>query len=66
MTDTTAPLSVQTASDSREKWAYLLALVLVAILASNTALFGLVGLAMTGLALVPVMFVVLLTIMIGR
>lgn len=62
----TAPLTTETAGSSTEKWAYLLALVLVAVLATNTALFGLVGLSMTALALVPVMFITLLTITVGR
>ncbi len=67
MTDAAAT-AIDTAEDktaATEKWAYLIALALVALLAVNTALFGLAGLSMTAVALVPVIFITLLIIMVG-
>jgi hypothetical protein len=49
-----------------EQVAYLIAAALVATGASMTVLFGLPGLAMTALALVPVVYVVLLLITVGK
>lgn len=45
---------------------YLIALALVAVGAGMTMLFGLPGLAMTALALVPVMYVLLIVISVGK
>lgn len=46
--------------------AYLVALVLIVALAVNTVLFGLPGLAMTALALVPVCYGLLILLSLGR
>ncbi|WP_323771427.1 hypothetical protein [Antarctobacter sp.] len=51
---------------SGEKMFYLIALVLVAVGAGMTLLFGLPGLAMTALALVPVIYVLLIAISVGK
>lgn len=51
---------------SEERIAYLGAALLVALGAGMTALFGLPGLAMTALALVPVVYAVLLLITVGK
>lgn len=45
---------------------YLIALLIVALLAVNTLVFGAVGLAMTALAAVPVIFGLLLLITFGK
>lgn len=48
------------AYESRERrWLYLFAAVLVAVWGSNVAIFGLPGLFLTALALVPVMMLIL-------
>lgn len=54
-----------TNTPSYEKSAYLIAVVLLGLLAVNTLVFGLPGLALTALVLVPVVFVVLLIITVG-
>ncbi|PYG30011.1 hypothetical protein [Pelagimonas varians] len=54
-----------TNTPSYEKWAYLIAAALLGLLAVNTLVFGLAGLAMTALVLVPVVFIVLLIITVG-
>lgn len=50
---------------THEKWAYVIAAALLGLLAVNTLVFGLPGLAMTALVLVPVVYIVLLIIMVG-
>lgn len=45
---------------------YLIALVIVALFALNTLLFGLPGLAMTALAAVPVIYGILMLITVGK
>lgn len=51
---------------SDEKIAYVLALVIVALGAVLTIAFGLPGLAMTALALVPVVYATLLLLTFGK
>ncbi|SNS04446.1 hypothetical protein [Antarctobacter heliothermus] len=51
---------------SGEKVFYLVALVLVVIGAAMTLLFGLPGLAMTALALVPVVYALLILLSVGK
>lgn len=51
---------------SGEKLFYLIALALVVIGAAMTLLFGLPGLAMTALALVPVVYALLILISVGK
>lgn len=58
-------MSETTTNPTHEKWAYLIAAGLLGLLAVNTLVFGLPGLAMTALVLVPVIYVVLLIIMVG-
>lgn len=51
---------------SGEKVFFLVALVLVVIGAAMTLLFGLPGLAMTALALVPAVYVLLIVLSVGK
>ncbi|MBV7393810.1 hypothetical protein [Mameliella sediminis] len=51
---------------SGEQTFFLIALVLVALGAGMTILFGLPGLAMTALALVPVAYALLILISVGK
>lgn len=49
-----------------EKFAYLIAALVVALGGAMTLLFGLPGLAMTALALVPVMYILLILLSVGK
>ncbi|SMX50262.1 hypothetical protein [Maliponia aquimaris] len=64
--DATGPAGVVPSPLSGERIAYLGAALIVAFGATMTGMFGLPGLAMTALALVPVVFVVLLMITVGK
>ncbi|MGP6085784.1 hypothetical protein [Antarctobacter jejuensis] len=64
--EATAATQLPKAGLSDEKLAYLIAVLLVVFGAAMTVLFGLPGLAMTALALVPVMYVVLILISVGK
>ncbi|WP_167647464.1 hypothetical protein [Mameliella alba] len=64
--ETTAAQDMPRKAISPEQVAYLIAALLVGAGAAMTALFGLPGLAMTALALVPVVYVVLILISVGK
>jgi hypothetical protein len=68
MTTIEAPATPKTRQQglSDEAIAYLIAAALVTVGASMTTIFGLPGLAMTALTLVPVVYVVLLLITVGK
>lgn len=68
MTTTDSPTlpATRTPTLSDEAIASLVAALLVAFGGAMTLLFGLPGLAMTALALVPVMMVVLILISVGK
>ena len=58
--------SAETNAAKGEMVAWLIALGLIGYIAGSTALFGAVGLAMAALSLVPVIYLVLLIITVGK
>ena len=65
-TDTTAASEHTDRSNPGELGAFVLALVLIAALGGGFALGGVAGLTMVMVALVPLIYVVLVTISVGR
>ncbi|MCB1335404.1 MAG: hypothetical protein KDK26_17635 [Roseivivax sp.] len=69
MTTQTAPLSTAQSHDAAvtgERSAYLLLAIVLALVIAAVATWGVVGLAMSALATVPVIYVVLLLLTVGK
>ncbi|MBS0124532.1 hypothetical protein [Thetidibacter halocola] len=63
---TTDTMTTRREGISDERAAGLVALTIIGLFAGSTALWGLVGLAMAALSMVPVIYVVLLLITVGK